>query len=336
MTESSTRFDFGGAGLSVTANSSAWTDWLRRSFPTFIDDAPARADDFTLNVIETRNPGPGPKLPLTWAGHLPDGFMGRVSEMEGVAVLEVEGGGVTVIDHRKRAAAAHVRPASYAQFFGSAVMLVVDAAIAAGDQQLVHGASLVEKKSGRAVLICVPSGGGKTTTALALAHDGFSLMTDDASVLIPDATRPQVWGLPRMLKVHRNTARLMPWVGPLPDIWDANGEQGLSLDSLAGRIDVAAPGPAELGAVFLLGPRSPGPHRVSPLPKAEMLIAVSHDNVAWRAAGMVSKALLRFDVLARTIALAPTFRIEAGPDLASLPGLVVAAVNGEIAEEASA
>ncbi len=327
MTEKTTSFDFHGARMRATADNRVWIDRLHQAFPNFVEHAVTPTHDFALTIRETMEPVPTPDLPLTWEGRQPDGFMGRVFETEGVAALEIEDGGLVVIDHFRRTAVAHLRPQSHNQFFGSAVMLIVDAALNAGGQQLVHGACLVEQRSGRAVLICVPSGGGKTTTALALAHDGFSLMTDDASVLIPDAMQPRLWGLPRALKVHRRTAELLPWVGPLQNRWDDNGEQGISLESLAGRIAVIPTEPVELGAIMLLGPRSAGEHSVTSLPKGEMLVAMAHDNVAWRPAGMISKALLRFDVFAKTVTQAPTFVISAGLDLASLPALVAAAMN---------
>ncbi len=327
MTDTTTMFDFRGARMRVTADNRVWIDRLHQSFPGFVEHTVTSTNDFALTIRETTEPVQTPDLPLTWEGRQPDGFMGRVFESEGVAALELEDGGFVIIDHANRTAVAHLRPQSRNQFFGSAVMLIVDAALNAGGQQLVHGACLVEQRSGRAVLICVPSGGGKTTTSLALAHDGFSLMTDDASVLVPDALQPRIWGLPRALKVHRRTAELLPWVGPLPDRWDENGEQGVSLDRLAGRIAVMPAEPVELGAIMLLGPRSAGEHSVTSLPKGEMLVAMAHDNVAWRPAGMISKALLRFDVFARTVTQVPTFVISAGLDLATLPALVAAAMN---------
>lgn len=327
MTEAPLLLDLGGSLLRATADAGPWIEGLRRAFSGFIADAPDARPDFELTIRETATPPLVRDLPLTWDGRLPDGFMGRVFETDGKAVLEVDDGGVVSIDHRAHTALAEFRPGSQAKFFGSAVMLVVEAALAARDQHMVHAACLIEKRSGRAALFCVPSGGGKTTTALTLAHDGFSLMTDDASVLLAGAARPRVWGFPRPLKVHHRTAALLPWLGTLPDRWDENGEQGLALAGLADRLDISGREPVELGAIFKLGPRSPGGHSISPLPKSDMLFAIAHDNVAWRAAGMVPRAVRRFDVFARAVAQVPTFAISAGVELATLPGLVAAAMD---------
>lgn len=327
VTEATILLDFGGSLVRAVADTQSWIDRLRQAFSTFVCDARAAKPDFELMFRETTAPAWARDLPLTWEGRLPDGFMGRIYEAEGSAVLEVDDGGIVVIDHQKRNAVAEFRPGSHASFFGSAVMLVVESALAAKGQYMIHAACLIEKRSGRAALFCVPSGGGKTTTAMTLAHDGFSLMTDDASVLVHGSARPQVWGFPRALKVHRRTAELLPWLGTLPDRWDEDGEQGVTLDSLAGRIDVAGLEPVELAAIFQLGPRSAGGHSISVQPKAEMLFAIAHDNVAWRPAGMVPKAVRRFDAFAQAVAQVPTFNISAGTDLATLPALVAAAMN---------
>jgi hypothetical protein len=327
MTDHRMVLEFQGSRLLVEADERAWLERLVRAFPAFGGESGGRPHDFALTIRETDAPPKPHGLPLTWAGLQPDGYAARISEQDELVILELEDGGTVVIDHDARTAVASLRPGSYAQFFGSPLMLVLQSALAASGQRLIHAACLVERRSGRAVLICVPSGGGKTTTALALAHDGFALITDDAAVLVPDESRPRVWGLPRPLKVHRVTAQLLPWIGPLPDRWDENGEQGVTLESLAGKIEVAPPEPVELGAMFELGPRSADGHKIAPLPKPDMLVGLAHDNVAFRAAGMLPTTLKRYQAFARAVSQAPTFRISAGPDLASLPSMVAAAMN---------
>lgn len=326
MTERTLSFDLCGTLLRARASHDGWTDRLRRQFAAFeVHDAMGPA--FELTIHETELPTVDHGLPLMAEARQPDGYFGRAYENDRMIALDVEGGGITVVDHVKRTADAFLRPGSEARFFGTAVMLVIDAALAASGQQLVHGASLIEPHSGRALLIVVPSGGGKTTTSLALAHDGFQLMTDDASVLIPGADRPRIWGLPRALKVHRRTAELLPWVGPLSEKWDENDEQGITPAALGDRIAVAPLALAELGAIMLLGPRSPDRHRVEPVAKSEILIAMSHDNVSWSRSGMTPKARRRFEVFGQAVAQVPAFRISAGTRLAELPALVTAAMN---------
>ena len=58
---------------------------------------------------------------------------------------------------------------------------------------------------------------GDIDTALALAGQGMTLHGDDALFIAPGgADRPderRVWALSRPVKVHRNTAALLPWLG---------------------------------------------------------------------------------------------------------------------------
>ena len=321
MTRCLTDLDFFGCRLRIMADSEIWTERFRQIFSAF-SVSPDGTFDFELKIQEAEAPIIGPGIPLTWTGRQPDGLHGRLYEDDHTTISDVEGDCVTFIDHSARTAVAYVRQDGHNLFFGSALMLVVDAALSARDRHLVHGACLIERQSGRAILICVPSGGGKTTTALALSHDGFDLMTDDSSVMMPVQERPEIWGLPRAPKVHRRTAELLPWIGPLPDRFDENGEQAVSLEMLGGRIGLVSPVPTELGAIFVLGPRSPDNHRVEPLAKPDALVALAHDNVAWRPSGVLPRATRRFNALAGMIARVPTFQLSTGEELAVLPAQI--------------
>ena len=327
MSDLSVQLDFFGTIMRISANATSWIDGISGSFPYFVTDRDIDAPAFELEILETIEIPPPPGLPLTWGGTMPDGFHRRIFETEDETFLAVEDKVAVALSYQRARATAFVKPGSQDAFFSAAIILIVDAALEGGGQYLIHGACLVEQVSGRALMICAPSGSGKTTTAMALARDGFALMTDDASVVVPSCRVPGVWGLPRDLKVHRKTAELLPWLGALPNKWDRNGEQGIALSRLGDRLSVAVPCPTELAAMFLLGPRSEGNHSIAPLSKAEILIALAHDNVAWRPAGMTIKAQARFDVLAETIARVPAFVLSAGEDLASLPNMVARALE---------
>ncbi len=324
MAEAEITLNLGGSHLRVTAPSGDWIEKMASAFgPSLVKRTGDRQPGFTLTIEEAVVSPPTDGMPLTWEGKQTDGNYGRIHETESRLVLEVESGGVLTIDHAAHSAQAFFRPKSYSKFFGNAVMLVVDAALAASDQLLMHSACLVERRSKTAILICAPSGGGKTTTSLALAHSGFDLMTDDASIIVPNAGTPAAWGLPRALKIHRQTAKLLPWLGPLPaDRWDDAGEQGVKLEQLADRIGLAPVAAVKLGAILQLGPRTAHVHRLQRIAKSELLIAIAHENVAWREAGMVPNAVAKFKSLASTVAKVPAFGLNVGTDLVSLPGLV--------------
>ncbi len=326
MTDLNLHLDFCGARMRVSADNDSWLKPFHRAFPDFITDSPSSADEFLLTIEETDTPAVTHDLPLTYDGPMADGQIGRIFESESCSIMEIEDGGTVVIDHGAHKAHARLRPGS-TRFYGSPMMTVIDAALVAAGQQMVHAASLIDERSGKAILFCVPSGGGKTTTSLALAHGGFKLMTDDASILVPTAIGFNVWGMPRALKVHVRTADLLPWVGPLEDKWDENGEQGVKINDLADRISVAETGPVELGAIVLIGPRSFYGHTVTPVAKPEILVALAHDNVAWPQAGMTPKALRAFAVFSRAVAAVPTFKLSAGTELATLPDILKKALQ---------
>ena len=329
MADASLNLDFFGARLRATASEAGWLEGLATQFAAFVAADTGSADAFRLQIQETPNPEVASDISMTWEGEMPDGRHGMVFESDDRAVLKIEDSVVLTIDRAKREALALVRPGSHAAFSTSPVMFVLDAVLTAGGQQFMHAACLVEKSTGGGVLICVPSGGGKTTTSLALCHDGFALMTDDTSVVAPGADGPLVWGLPRALKVHRKTAELLPWVGPLSDKWDRNGEQAVPLASIEDRIAVMKPKPTRLAAIFLLGPRSSQGHVVSRLSKADMLVAIAHDNVPWRPAGMTSKALRSFAIMAQAVADVPAFVISAGEELSTLPAMVAEVLGNQ-------
>jgi len=122
--------------------------------------------------------------------------------------------------------------------------------------------------------------------------------------------------------VHRKTADLMPWLQPLvgPD-WDENGEQAVALSTIGSHVALAPPAPAAVEAVVVLGSRRDGAHRLESIPKSEALLLMAADNVPWRPSGAPTHSSQTFESLARTLRDAATLRLNAGPDLASLPGL---------------
>lgn len=205
-----------------------------------------------------------------------------------------------------------------------AAIHVLDAAFKMNGQFLIHGAALVMPgDEPRALLLLAPSGRGKTTTALALALSGYALMTDDAII----AGCPQngegktcyAWGLPRALKVHHETARLLPAIAPLLGaVWDQNGEQVLTGDVLARVATVVPARRFTVGAVGVLGPRTADAHLIVPLAKSAALQALAEDNVFHAPSGVPSDQLARFEALSVLVRNMPTFEIRVGPNLSTL------------------
>ncbi len=328
MSEQTLHLNFQGAGLLVSARDRAWIDAIAAMYPSFVADGAPLPDAFRLDIIEADVLPPDPDLPLTWAGLNTSGVPCRIFESETEQFFVAAEKVVKVELHGSGVATVFVLPEGRKAFLSSIVIPVVESALFHGGQYLLHAACLVEEASGRAVLVCAPSGYGKTTTAMTLAHDGFPLMTDDVAVVVPKPEGVLAWGVPRSLKVHKRTAELLSWIGPLPDDrWDENGEQGIALDKIADRIGVMAPEARSLAAIIILGSRSPAGHVLEPASRPEVLAVLAHDNVAARSAGMTAKALDRFMTFADMIRRTPAFTLHAGEDLASLPGMVARAMK---------
>ena len=217
-----------------------------------------------------------------------------------------------------------------------AVLRVIDLALQAGRQALLHGAAFTAPGApNKTILLFAPSGRGKTTTALALGLAGFGLITDDAIVLQNDRrgkpARNLVWGLPRPLKVHENTAALLPALAPcLTSVWDEFREQPISLATLSQTVAIssAALYAVPACALIILGPRTTGAHILEPIAKADVLIELAADNVRRRAEGMLDSDIWRFGRIASLVAALPCLRLQVGAPLATLANVIGSASRG--------
>jgi hypothetical protein len=232
----------------------------------------------------------------------------------------------------RRTARLQVAPGAEALVGGSPGIVLVEAALGAGQHMLVHAAALRLPRREAAVCLLAPSGTGKTTTSLALALQGFGLMADDATVLTApggaSGTERRAWGLPRPIKVHRRTAELLPEIGQLlGPAWNADGEQALSGAALNSVIDVLPPRPLPLAAFIVLGPRVDGEHRVRRIAKADLLVRFAGDNVSGSPYGVLEDDLARYQGIARAVAVTPAFELNVGSDLDTLSACILAALG---------
>jgi hypothetical protein len=329
MAECRVTYDFCGAGLILEAEEAATAETFARGFGGFLSDP---SKDFARPPFHLCIGGGQPfgaaRPPLVWSGAFPEGGSGRLFEGQDRCVLDVTGACVVDIEPGLRRATVRLEAGGMRRFMGSASMLVLDFVLLAGGQHLVHAACLTRPAPGGAILVCGPSGGGKTTTSIALARGGFGLVTDDASVLDFERDLVRVWGLPRALKVHRHSVALMPWLRPFMGEWGDSEEQGVPLREIATHVRIVRPSPEPLEAIILLGSRSAGEHRLAPLSKREALIEIAADNVAWFESGAPQRSATLFDALARAVAAAPTCRLHAGADLDALPAFLERALAG--------
>ena len=182
---------------------------------------------------------------------------------------------------------------------------------------LVHGAA-VGLPNGRAALLLADSGGGKTTTALALLRSGCKLLADDLAVLDAAAGRPRLWGIAEPLNLTPETLRFFPELRHLPEgLVLPNGKRVLAADAIYP--DAYRHEPGDLAALCLIRIGGDAPE-LRPMPLAEMFGHLVHAHTFAQGQRQHPAA-----AAACTAALeaAPCFMLHTGPDpLALGPWLV--------------
>lgn len=215
---------------------------------------------------------------------------------------------------------------------GLCTMHAIDAALEATGQFLLHGAALTLPDRSGGIFLHAASGTGKTTTTLRLAFDGMGIFTDDVAVIRRSITSPEIWGLPRDLKVHKNTAALDPEFAQLVDgDWDRNGEQAVGRDRLVSagvRVETARPVPLKAfihlvrDAATQLEPTS-----VKPISRTEALYAVAQDNVRGSDKGVPDFQRSRLSGIAEIIREIVTLECRVGYDFKNVTSRLLAALQ---------
>jgi hypothetical protein len=235
------------------------------------------------------------------------------------------------IDPSRKAAEIVVAPDSISRVGATAGMLALDAAIDASGQFMLHAAGLTLPDSEAQVLVFAQSGTGKTTTSLALAGSGFGLCTDDSMVIRLDGSSTTGWGLPRDLKVHRNTAEMMPWLKPyLNGKWNDEGEQPVTRATLAERIRVERTARRPVAAIFFLQRGNGTKSAAAPLSRTDTLVSLAADNVRTGRTGLLASHSRRFASLAGLASSVPTFTVAVGSDPQAIAPAILEAM-GQVA-----
>ena len=232
-----------------------------------------------------------------------------------------------LIESDKRIARISVAPGHARRAGQNGGMVAIEAAVDSTGQQVLHAAGLVLPGRDDIVLVHAPSGTGKTTTSLALATTGFALSSDDAMVLRVDGAKASAWGFPRDVKIHRNTAAMLPSVGALlGPKWDDNGEQPAKLSMLAQVVNIATPRPRPVVGIFHLVRHAGSPASIRKLSGAEALVTLASDNVRTGQTGLIPLQQRRYLALARLVSMVPAFEINVGADPAEVGALILQAV----------
>jgi hypothetical protein len=311
------RYDLNGLRLGIDADRTAYADLLDFVLAPFAV-SPAAACDFRI-AIEGRAELPAaPAGQVQWDGLLPERLGSLLLRDGEVRTLHVASCYQATSARSSRQARVIVGPNGGRWLSGTLAFWLLDEMLIGAGRHLVHAACLARPATGDALLLFAASGTGKTTTALALARNGYQLVGDDAAVLEFRDGLPWVWGLPRPVNLHRRTAAMLPWLEAVLGPWDGVVEQRVGLDALARLVDRAAPDARPCAGVVLLQPPSEGAHRAAPLAKADALVQAATDNVRLAPGGLDEDGAALFDALARLIEAVPSVSLRVGANPTSL------------------
>ncbi len=310
-------YDVHGLRLTASADSGALLDATTSTLEPFRSEGPA---DWRLAVRYGVPPGPEAEpegMRLFWQGNLPGGpFLRyftaerrREGHLPGHARLRLD------LDGRKGSIVAACG-SEHLLSYGCVTPALCEFLSCAG-QYVLHAACLRAPDGDAGVLVCGPSGTGKTTTALALARAGMLLLTDDATFLTLSDGTVRAWGWPRPYKVHARTIELLPHLRALPRTPMGGGEFAIHPGPNSA-VDEQV-GPALL---LLLRDRNPGGHRLEALPRLEALAELTRENLRAFDPLAAGPAGRQFAALAALVRQCAVYSLSAGPDVGSLGGIV--------------
>ncbi|MBZ9739602.1 MULTISPECIES: serine kinase [unclassified Mesorhizobium] len=326
MTRACAFYDLNGQVLGISAErAELWLDFDRMLASLRIEGSPEA--DFHLEIAETQALDEMPDGSLVFEGEIPDdGYCRMIAD--GASVHLVLPGRQTVEINEKGWARLRIVPDSKSAWTPS--MLMLDAALDAGGQHMLHTAGLTLPGRDAVVLVHAPSGTGKTTTSLALATQGFGLCSDDAMILDVAGIAPVAWGLPRHVKIHEKTAGMIPQVAPcLGPSWDRNGEQAVSLEKLGGIVKIETPTARPVAALLHLVRSADEETRLVPMARTDAMVALAMDNVRTGATGLLPLQKRRLATIGKLVSSVPTFTLEVGARPADAAALISAALTSQ-------
>ncbi|TGQ86986.1 serine kinase [Mesorhizobium sp. M00.F.Ca.ET.151.01.1.1] len=324
MTRPCVYYDLNGQVLGISAErAELWLDFDRMLAGLRVEGSTEA--DFRFDIADAEALDETPAGSLVFEGEIPDdGYCRMITH--GASVHLVLPGRQTVEISEKGWARLCIVPDSKAAWTPS--MLMLDAALDAGGQHMLHTAGLTLPGRDAVVLVHAPSGTGKTTTSLALATQGFGLCSDDAMILNVAGATPVAWGLPRHVKIHEKTARMIPQVAPcLGPSWDRNGEQAVSLEKLGGIVKIETPTARPVAALLHLARSADEETRLVPMARTDAMVALAMDNVRTGATGLLPLQKRRLATIGRLVSSVPTFTLEVGARPADAAALISATLT---------
>ncbi|WP_292080990.1 serine kinase [Mesorhizobium sp.] len=318
-------YDLKGQVISVTATrADLWPRFDLMLGALRVEEA--AQPGFRVDIIETIDLQENPEGKLAFDGEVP--FDGHCRMIDAGDVFHLVFPGQQTLSIRDEEGRAEIRVHPDSKIKWTLLMMVLDAALDAGGQHMLHTAGLTLPGSDALVLIHAPSGTGKSTTSLALASQGFGLCSDDVMILRVTQDGVTAWGMPRKVKIHRNTAAMLPFVSPcLGETWDAEGEQAVSLDRLGEIIRVEDVRARPIAALLHLARSADGETRLVPMARTDAMVALAADNVRTGMTGLLPLQKRRMATIAALVKTVPTFTLEAGARPVEAAQLIRAALR---------
>lgn len=136
----------------------------------------------------------------------------------------------------------------------------------------IHAACVV--RNGQGLLLCGPSGAGKTTLSYACARARWTFVSDDATWLLLDSECRMALGQPRHARFRLDAPGLFPELAGYAVLTRPNGRIGMEVP-LSEFPDVRTADRASIAAVIFLerGAGSPGARRLAGADSVERLLA---------------------------------------------------------------
>lgn len=260
-------------------------------------------------------------LRLFWGGVLRSGIASEYYAAAGRRIVHLPGRAWGRLDFEQRVMEIVCGPGQEGCAYDGCLVPLLCELLAYHGHFVIHAASLAFERRGEmvGVLLAGVSGAGKTTAALALAHAGMALLTDDMSFIESprsDGSRVRLWGLQLPCKVHDNTCRLLPWLDACP-AKSARAQEEIRLDVRAA-IGESTGIVADPRLVLLLGPRSAGRHVLERLDKTQAMMRLTRENLRafeHRGDGTPGDT---FRALGRLVAQCDIYRLSVGEPLSDL------------------
>ncbi|MDX8510763.1 serine kinase [Mesorhizobium captivum] len=281
---------------------------------------------FRINILETSALPETPEGKLAFDGEVP--LDGHCRLVDGGDIVHLIFPGLQMASVHADEGWAEIRVHPDSKVKWTLMMMVLDAALDASGQHMLHTAGLTLPGREALVLIHAPSGTGKSTTSMALASQGFGLCSDDVMILGTTPGGTAAWGMPRKVKIHRNTATMLPFLSPcLGDTWDAEGEQAVSLDRLGEIIRIEDARSRPVAALLHLARSADGQTRLTPMARTDAMVALATDNVRTGMTGLLPMQKRRMATIAALVKAVPTFTLEVGARPADAAVLIRAVLD---------